>query len=216
MKPPPLTPASPRHESPAPGAFPARLKLSGYDLYAGYEIPEEYGGRNTLLGWVHTFSQIEGLLPAEKYFQQHPDWYCLYQGKRQDKVGQLCLTNEPMRRELVRNVLERLRKNPGATMISVSQNDNGRGCQCDRCRELEEREGSPSGPVIRFVNAVAEEIEKEFPNVLVETLAYQYTRKPPAIARPRHNVIVRLCTIDVRVLRAVGVRRAEPQVSRGF
>jgi hypothetical protein len=31
---------------------------------------------------------------------------------------------------------------------------------------------------------------------MVETLAYQYTRKPPKFARPRPNVIVRLCTIE--------------------
>jgi len=32
--------------------------------------------------------------------------------------------------------------------------------------------------------------------VLVETLAYQYTRKPPLKVKPRHNVVIRLCTIE--------------------
>jgi hypothetical protein len=50
--------------------------------------------------------------------------------------------------------------------------------------------------MLRFVNAVAEAIEDEFPHVAVDTLAYQYTRKPPAHVRPRHNVIVRLCSIE--------------------
>jgi hypothetical protein len=43
---------------------------------------------------------------------------------------------------------------------------------------------------------VAEDIEGEFPNVAIDTLAYQYTRKPPKFARPRRNVIVRLCSIE--------------------
>ena len=33
--------------------------------------------------------------------------------------------------------------------------------------------------MIAFVNYIAEKIEPEFPNVAVDTFAYQYTRKPP-------------------------------------
>jgi len=46
------------------------------------------------------------------------------------------------------------------------------------------------------VNQVAEAVEAEFPDVWIETLAYQYTRKPPKTIRPRHNVVPRLCTIE--------------------
>jgi hypothetical protein len=175
------------------GLFSARLKLNGADHYT---IPAEYGGPNGLIGWVHTFSEINPLLPADKYFKAHPEWYSLIKGKRQHRGAQLCLTNDEMRKELTRNALERLRSEPGATMISVSQNDNNRPCECDRCRAVEDREESPAGLVLQFVNAVAEEVEKEFPDVLVETLAYQYTRKPPKNVRPRNNVIIRLCSIE--------------------
>jgi len=81
--------------------------------------------------------------------------------------------------------IERLRKASDPTIISVSQNDNSRNCQCENCRAVEKKEGSPAGLLIHFVNRVAEDIEKEFPDVLVETLAYQYTRKPPRFARRR-------------------------------
>ncbi len=180
------------------GIFAARLRLNGEDMYT---IPAEYGGRDRLLGWVHTFSEtsfpgIKPLLPPDQYFDPHPDWYALVDGKRQKYGAQLCLTNEEMRKELTRQALERLKAHPDATIISISQNDNNRRCQCERCRAVEEEEGAPSGLVIRFVNRVAEEIEKHFPQVLVDTLAYQYTRKPPRQARPRRNVIVRLCTIE--------------------
>jgi hypothetical protein len=50
--------------------------------------------------------------------------------------------------------------------------------------------------MLRFVNAVAADIEPQFPHVAISTLAYQYTRKPPAITKPRHNVIVQLCSIE--------------------
>ena len=174
------------------GVFSARLKLNGHDHYS---IPADYGGPNGLVGWVHTFYQINALLPPRKYFEDHPKWYSLVKGKRTGKRGQLCLTNVEMRREMVRVVLERLRRNPGATIVSVSQNDWRGNCECEKCRAIDEREGSPSGSLIHFVNAVAEEVEREFPQVLVETLAYHYTQRAPRFVRPRRNVVVRLCSI---------------------
>ena len=42
-----------------------------------------------------------------------------------------------------------------------------------------QQEDSQMGPVLQLVNHVAEAVEKEFPDKIVETLAYQWTRKPP-------------------------------------
>ncbi len=167
--------------------FAAKLKLNGHF----YSIPAKYGGHYSILGWCHTSN---ALLPPDKYFSAHPDWYALVDGKRQ--TTQLCLSNDEMRKELTRAALEWIAKDPTAGIISISQNDCGGWCQCPKCRAIEQEEGSPSGPLIRFVNAVAEEIEKKYPDMLVETLAYQYTRKPPLHVRPRKNVVVRLCSIE--------------------
>ncbi len=154
---------------------------------------DAYGGRQLYEGFVHTFYP---LIPPETYFKDHPEWFSEVDGKRTAEDAQLCLTNEDMRRELVRNLKERLRANPKATIASVSQNDCFHPCTCPRCLAVDEEEGSPSGLLLRFVNAVAEDVEKEFPGVTIDTLAYQYTRKPPKITRPRRNVIVRLCSIE--------------------
>jgi len=156
-------------------------------------LDDKRGGRHRYEGFVHTFYP---LIPPDKYFEAHPEWFSEIDGKRGHKRAQLCLTNEQMRVELVKNLKERLRKNPGATIASVSQNDWHGNCQCSKCAAIEKEEGSPAGLMLRFVNAVAEDIEQEFPNVAISTLAYQYTRKPPRITRPRDNVIVRLCSIE--------------------
>jgi len=89
-----------------------------------------------------------------------------------------------------------LKEHPEATIISVSQNDTFNFCQCEKCKALDDAEGSPAASLFRFVNAVAENIERDHPNVRIDTLAYQYSRKPPKTLRPRHNVIVRLCSIE--------------------
>ncbi|MHC4703211.1 MAG: DUF4838 domain-containing protein [Planctomycetota bacterium] len=151
------------------------------------------GGKHIYEGFVHTFNR---LIPPDKYFKDHPEWFSEIDGKRSADRTQLCLTNEQMYRELLKNLKVQLRSNPAATIASVSQNDWRKNCQCSKCAGIEKEEGSPAGLMLRFVNRVAEDIEDEFPNVAISTLAYQYTRKPPKITQPRHNVIVRLCSIE--------------------
>ncbi len=171
------------------GIFAARNKCNGNSNRA----PAEYGGHERFAMFVHTFFP---LLPPSKYFAEHPEWYSLIGEERRHERAQLCLTNGAMREELTKNALAVLRNDPNAAIISISQNDWYGNCQCEKCKAVEEEEGSPAGLMLRFVNRVAEDIEKEFPDVFVETLAYQYTRKPPKHARPRDNVIVRLCSIE--------------------
>jgi hypothetical protein len=171
------------------GDWAVRNKSNGHSE----RLDEKRGGKHTYEGFVHTFYP---LIPPDKYFQDHPEWFSEINGKRTHDHAQLCLTNEEMRVELVKNLKERLRNNPAATIASVSQNDWHGNCQCSKCAAIEKEEGSPAGPVLRFVNAVAKDIEDEFPNVAISTLAYQYTRKPPKITKPRPNVIVRLCSIE--------------------
>lgn len=155
-------------------------------------ISKEFGGNCPILGHVHTFSQ---LLPPAKHFKAHPEWYSLIKGERSAKA-QLCLTNDEMRKALTEEVLKLLRANPDARIVSVSQNDNTKPCQCAKCHAIAVREGSESGPVIEFVNKVAEDVGREFPDVYVDTLAYTYTRKAPLNVKPRANVLIRLCTIE--------------------
>jgi hypothetical protein len=162
---------------------------------------EKWGGHYNFLGWCHTF---ENLLPLDTYFSKHPEWYsdpdngnkpCTATSRR-PTAWQLNLSNDEARRELTKNALEWIRKNPEAGLISISQNDNMNYCRSEGDMAVIEREGSPSGPLIQFVNQVAADINKEFPDFLVETLAYQYTRSAPRNIKPSANVIIRLCSIE--------------------
>lgn len=156
---------------------------------------EKYGGGVGYADgyFVHTFTK---LLPPDRYFEEHPEYYAEIDGVRIREKTQLCLSNPEVLELVKTRVLEELRKQPDATLFSVSQDDNYHGCTCPKCRAIDEAEGSMSGSLLRFVNAVAEAVEVEFPDVVIDTLAYQYTRKPPMITRPRHNVSVRLCSIE--------------------
>ena len=183
---PKLMSREPYHRLAKPSLFSARNKGNG-------DVDANHGGRLSILNWVHSAYHY---IPPERYFKDHPEWFSEIQGERTFENAQLCLTNDDMRKELTKNVLEELRIHPETTMVDISQNDQYRFCTCAKCKAVDDEEESHAGTLIRFLNLVAADIEKEFPNVLVETLAYQYTRKPPKFARPRDNIVIRLCTIE--------------------
>ncbi|NLZ87877.1 MAG: DUF4838 domain-containing protein [Clostridiales bacterium] len=172
--------------------FAVKSRLNGQS----HSIPESMGGHISYAWFVHTVDQM---VPQDLYAQAHPEYYALWEGKRQTQrhTGQLCLTNPGTQAAAIRHVREALLNNPKATMISLSQNDwNGHNCQCPDCLASDEAEGSPAGTMLRFVNAVAEALEPEFPGVVFSTLAYNYTRPAPRLTRPRANVSVQLCSIE--------------------
>jgi len=176
--------------------FATRMKSNGV-FYVKYGISPEYGDyQRFAASFCHTFHLF---IPPGKYFADHPEWFSEINGVR-NAHAQLCLTNDEMRKELTKNVIETLRNHPGSNFVSITQNDNAGYCTCEKCSQIAEEEESQSGPLIRFVNAVAEDIEEEFPDVLVETLAYQYTRKPTQHVKPRRNVLIRYCTLESSVI----------------
>jgi hypothetical protein len=156
-------------------------------------IPAELGGCVKYKGFAHTFYQ---LVPPEKYFAAHPEWFSLIHGQRTHENAQLCLSNPELRDFVVSRMKEWLRESPDCEIISLTQNDCHGACQCANCKAMDDAEGGPSGSMIAFVNYVAGKIAPEFPHVAVDTFAYQYTRHPPKTLRPGPNVIVRLCSIE--------------------
>jgi hypothetical protein len=156
-------------------------------------LTPELGGKITYYPFVHTFNT---LIPPEKYFDRHPEYFSLVDGKRIRERTQLCLTNPDVKRLAVEAVEKWIDEHPEATIFSISQNDWYNPCDCDECKKLAEAEGARSGPLIHFVNHIAEAIEKKHPQLVIDTLAYQYTRPAPKHVRPRQNVCVRLCSIE--------------------
>jgi hypothetical protein len=165
----------------------ARNKING-----AMNFREQHGGVEGY--WrVHTFFPF---MPPAEFYDKHPEYYSLIDGERIHERAQLCLTNPDVLDIITERLKETIRENPEYLIYSVSQNDWRNPCQCDKCQAIAKKEGSESGPVIWFVNQVAERIKDEFPDKYVGTLAYQYTRKPPANIVPHENVVVRFCSIE--------------------
>jgi hypothetical protein len=139
------------------------------------------------------------LIPPAKYQAVHPEWFGGYvvdaTGKR--VPTQLCWTAPGLIAQLIEAVRTDLHfgVNANATVVSVSQNDGGRPCNSSAELAVIRQEGSPAGPLLRAVNAVADGIAAEFPHVVVDTLAYMFTLAPPKLTTPRSNVVVRIGTM---------------------
>ena len=137
--------------------------------------------------WVHTFDK---LVPARDHFNSHPEYYGLVNGER--KPSQLCLTNPEVFRILTTKLQNMIADDPTKKYWSVSQNDDLGYCECDKCKEIDDREGGPQGSILQFVNKVA----GMFPDKTISTLAYTYSQKAPLTLKPAKNVNIMLCSIN--------------------
>jgi hypothetical protein len=157
---------------------------------------DSYSQDQDLLDW-HRISveykfahhSFNNLVPWEKYFNDHPEYYSLVNGKRTPE--QLCLSNKEVLELVIETLGERIKAHPETEYWSVAQNDNEPYCECGECKKIMDEELSPSGPVIRFVNEVA----KQFPDKIIQTYAYRYSQPAPAKVKPEENVQITLCSI---------------------
>lgn len=160
-------------------------------IFTDAPLAEKHGGKMTYGKgfFCHTF---QSLVPSAKYFKEHPEYFALFKGDRQE--GALCCTNPDVMRICTEAVRAAMRAQPQATIFSVSQNDCAAYCECPACQALATQEGSQVAPALQLVNHVAAAVEKEFPNKIVDTIAYTWSQHPPRTMRPRPNVVIRLCS----------------------
>ena len=183
------------------GRFAARNRLNrdgDARIAAQYGGCRDYGPPHH----VHTFNLY---FPPKEFFPQHPEWYSLLSGKRVSEGSQLCLTQPELRQAFLAKLVNYIDTSwaaakaagaPPPLVFSVSQNDCLNPCQCTNCQAIAQAEESECGPLLDFVNYLADGIKGRYPEVYIDTLAYQYTQKAPKTIRPRDNVIVRLCDTE--------------------
>ena len=156
------------------------------------------GGKMEWYNFHHSFSD---LINPNDYFNTHPEYFSLIDGKRRKEHTELCLSNPEVLNLVIKKVKEWIVNNPEKQVFSVSQ-DEWMGhfikmaCECENCKRIDNYNESQSGSIINFVNKVSEEIKKEYPDKLIHTFAYQYSRHAPKHVKPNDNVIVRLCNIE--------------------
>lgn len=150
-----------------------------------------YGVDNCYWG-THTLAK---LLPSKTYFKEHPEYFA-YRNLHRVESGQPCLSNPDVLKIVTGEIMSVISRNPGFLIYDVSQRDNQNFCTCWKCKALEKEFGGHSGLMIWFVNQVAREVKKKYPDKYIGTFAYHYTRNAPTNIKPDDNVVIRLCDIE--------------------
>ncbi|NUQ00673.1 MAG: DUF4838 domain-containing protein, partial [Armatimonadetes bacterium] len=162
-------------------------------------------GRRLRLGQAYGISHGHNwyrILPAEKYGQEHPEYFAEIKGERQARYysghhgGQVCTSNPAVVEVFARHIIEYFDATPAASMYSVSPNDGGGFCECANCRALDleswgdEHPGQPvmTDRILTFYNAVAERVAAKHPDKYLGAYIYSYYRKPPVKTRPHPNL----------------------------
>lgn len=172
----------------------ARQRINGSNGQ-DHQIPPDMGGSVLTLNTCHSFKD---LVPPAGLFPKHPDWFALKENGNRVGKGELCLTDPDLRAFVVQRVLADLKAHSGQVdNYWVSQNDGGHsGCFCPRCTAERLAHGGAdrwSANIICFVNAIADAVRPEYPNVKIKTLAYSYTQDAPEHLNAAPNVLVEIC-----------------------
>lgn len=155
------------------------------------------------LDWGSYVSSLDWL-DRKNYFATNPEYFSLNaQGKRVADM-QLCFSNPQLRAELTRHIIRHIELVGQNNIITVDAADNPDAfCYCDGCKKLESQYNSPGGPLYHYLLELCAKLDREYPQVLVKTLAYRrsQTQIPPSAdalpgGRLPANLIVNFAPIE--------------------
>lgn len=138
-------------------------------------------------GGAHT---VYSFVPLDNY-DAHPEWFSMKNGVRTKE--QLCFSNEEMYQVMLKNAISGQRSHDKDTLM-ISPNDSYSLCECPDCKALSEAEGTNMAPYLKCMNRLGQDLEKEFPNLRIQLLAYLDYVKSPKTIKPYKNIEVMVCS----------------------
>jgi hypothetical protein len=193
-----------------------------WSLKQRMNVHVEVEGKPVGVRWKWHFHTFAILIPPQEYFDEHPEWFPLVDGKRQKSSRphshstQLCTSNPEVVDKLTEGLLETLAADPTIEIITLSPNDGGGFCQCPNCVALDEPHRGWFARYSKRLAVLNEEIARRvaqrYPKVKIKVGAYAMYALPPEIEgyRPAENLIVQLCHIYFCHNHPVGSGRCEP------
>jgi hypothetical protein len=182
-------------------------------------LRNKLGGSVDYGGHTHDFGYM---VPPAQYGPTHPEYFALVNGKRtwenfDGKHGcQLCTTNPEVIRLCIEYVRQYFDQHPEMAAVSISPNDGGGFCECDRCRALDAAANNAelgaevteddaqkktaktkdlilTDRIFTFANEIARAVRQSHPDKSVLILAYAQYVEPPVRVKPEKNIWVQLC-----------------------
>ena len=181
-------------------------------LKASYATTWEYGAIRGGQWTEIAGHSLYTILPPDKWFKSHPEFYPLVAGKRtavhsSGRAAEVCVSNPEVARAVADYIIDYFASHPDAKRFCVNAEDEpSYWCECDQCKALDTKrlDWSKNGVETMdltdrwmfFINRVAELVEKVYPDRIVSTFAYASTRELPHKYLPRRNVMIELTWWD--------------------
>ena len=143
-------------------------------------LPEDdiVGARLQELGLLPdtTVHAYDLLIPVEKYFKSHPEYFALLGGKRAHAGAQLCLSNMEMREAFANELLAQIKQRPHIGVFGFPPKDGYGHCECEKCLALDRPEDRPlglvNGRIADFVKDICARMDKKAPGVMLGHYSY--------------------------------------------
>lgn len=173
-----------------------RLKMNGTIVKEGENSIELYNEWGT---WCHSSFEF---VPPEEYFDEHPEYYAKFLGKRRYQFNvlgrtfptHLCYTNEEVYQIAEAELVKRIEANPEVKFWDFSIMDTYFAtCRCKECKKFNKEAGSEMGTLLAFLNRLADSIKDDYPDVYLSTLAYQRVKNPPKNMKCAPNLCINVC-----------------------
>ncbi|HMP75099.1 MAG TPA: DUF4838 domain-containing protein [Kiritimatiellia bacterium] len=152
--------------------------------------------------WQHVCHNTPWVVPNEKYFDTHPEYFALYNGRRirTGKEGGYLCTTEPAVHQLAADFINRwFDAHPESSVVPISPPDGDvKWCECERCLALGGRNFAPGedGHMTRrqveFINAIAPLVAARHPDKYILNLAYSRYVWPYPGLRLASNVVTQV------------------------
>ena len=193
-----------------------------------WHLRRRAGGKHYIIN--HSLGSFRG-----RFSKTHPEWYAKTDSSIKSWDDQLCFTHPEVIAQLAKDardffdgkvkgnvVMGHATPDYVSDAFTIVPMDNGRYCQCERCKALrasfpQDNRGQGcfssarnSDYFFSLVNAVAKEVKKTHPDKLIATLAYSSNAYPPSF-RLEDNVIVMMC-LHSRHLRSNDMQRNDDAI----
>lgn len=155
-----------------------------------------YGGVWSLRQRIHERDHFHhnllNIFTADKYWATHPEYFPLHgkerykPGDEKDNSWQPCMGIEGTVQVAADAAREAFRKDPDLESYSFGMNDGGGWCECPACQTIDRPmkpwhgfDGSKSVLFYTWLNRIAENLSKDFPDKKIGCLAYSAAILPP-------------------------------------
>lgn len=152
--------------------------------------------------WQHICHNYGTIVPPQKYFEPHPEYFSLYKGARvpvAKEGGNLCTENRDVERIATSFATNWFSSHPDGSVVPLCPPDGAvKWCECKKCAKLggvnfaSHPEGSMTRRQVEFINRVADNIRQDYPNRYILNLAYARYVMPYAGIKTAPNTLVQL------------------------